>query len=48
VSEAQRALRAMSRIFGLRLGADAPEATVMAGWRHHLERAVQQAADPVP
>jgi L-cysteine:1D-myo-inositol 2-amino-2-deoxy-alpha-D-glucopyranoside ligase len=45
VEEAQSALRAMSRIFGLRLEAEEPDAMVKEGWHHHLERAVEQASD---
>jgi L-cysteine:1D-myo-inositol 2-amino-2-deoxy-alpha-D-glucopyranoside ligase len=43
VEEAQTALRAMSRPFGLRLDAKEPEATVLTGWQKHLEHTVQQA-----
>jgi L-cysteine:1D-myo-inositol 2-amino-2-deoxy-alpha-D-glucopyranoside ligase len=38
VQTAQAALRGMSRIFGLRLDAEGPEAAVISGWNHHLER----------
>jgi L-cysteine:1D-myo-inositol 2-amino-2-deoxy-alpha-D-glucopyranoside ligase len=38
VQAAQMALRGMSRIFGLRLDTDGPEAAVISGWNHHLER----------
>jgi len=38
VEIAQQALRAMSRVFGLRLDANAPEARVSSGWQQHLQR----------
>jgi cysteinyl-tRNA synthetase len=40
VEEAQTTLRRMGRLFGLRLGAAAPEPKVIAGWNVHLERTV--------
>lgn len=36
VEEAQRKLRLMARVFGLRLDADHPEARVSEGWNQHL------------
>jgi L-cysteine:1D-myo-inositol 2-amino-2-deoxy-alpha-D-glucopyranoside ligase len=41
VREAQTALHRMARLFGLRLGAAAPEPEVIAGWNVHLERVVR-------
>ena len=38
VVKAQVALRTMAQIFGLRLGADGPEASVLNRWNRHLER----------
>jgi L-cysteine:1D-myo-inositol 2-amino-2-deoxy-alpha-D-glucopyranoside ligase len=40
VSLAQDGLRAMARVFGLRLDAEEPEARVVAGWTKHLQRFV--------
>jgi hypothetical protein len=36
VREAQQQLRAMGRVFGLRLDASAPEPRVRAGWQQYL------------
>jgi cysteinyl-tRNA synthetase len=38
ITRAQAALRSMSSVFGLRLGADAPELRVQTGWRRHEQR----------
>ena len=38
VDAAQATLRQMGQVFGLRLGADTPEARVTAGWQQHLAR----------
>jgi L-cysteine:1D-myo-inositol 2-amino-2-deoxy-alpha-D-glucopyranoside ligase len=40
VAAAQEALRALGRVFGLRLDAKEPEARVVAGWDRHLKRFV--------
>jgi L-cysteine:1D-myo-inositol 2-amino-2-deoxy-alpha-D-glucopyranoside ligase len=38
VTAAQTALRAMGRVFGLRLDAEAPQESVMQGWQQHVAR----------
>ncbi len=38
VQPAQAHLRAMTQVFGLQLGSNAPEARVVAGWQRHLPR----------
>lgn len=38
VSEAQRALRAMGKIFGLRFDGEGPEENVVTGWNRHKRR----------
>ena len=38
VQVAQEALRAMSRVFGLRLDAEGPDERVQEGWQAHLKR----------
>ena len=38
VAAAQEALRAMSRVFGLRLDVEGPEQRVVDGWNEHLQR----------
>jgi L-cysteine:1D-myo-inositol 2-amino-2-deoxy-alpha-D-glucopyranoside ligase len=40
VHAAQDALRKLGRILGLRLDDEGPEATVVAGWNQHLDRAL--------
>jgi DALR domain len=41
VTEAQDALRPMSRLFGLQLDAAGPEPAVIVGWNTHLARALR-------
>lgn len=38
VEQAQRELRKLAQVFGLRLDEDEPEARVIAGWNEHLQR----------
>lgn len=38
VDKAQSTLRALARVFGLRLGASSPESRVVSGWEEHLRR----------
>jgi cysteinyl-tRNA synthetase len=45
VQAAQKTLRSMGRIFGLRLDDEAPESAVLAGWNRHLQRTLTNASD---
>jgi cysteinyl-tRNA synthetase len=38
ITAAQRLIRALSTVFGLRLDAEQPEPRVMAGWTEHLKK----------
>ena len=38
ITDAQRTIRALSAIFGLRLGAEQLEPQVMTGWAEHLKK----------
>jgi hypothetical protein len=38
ITAAQRLIRALSTVFGLRLDAEQPEPRVMAGWAEHLQK----------